>query len=211
MKVRELVHASARILGVVASGENMPDHEINDAISALNMMLRQWSSSRDYVYAAEEIELDLSQAGNVFDVDAKLLMKQIKLKYADDQECFIDVERDIAYLNGVPVVIFSKGIAGYEVKVPKHIGAKKLILRSLKAPSFPLKPLDDIEMPDVNFRAIKYALAVELASEYQMAVTADINRNYTQAMRIMKRVNTTSVRAKPERTLMSISYGGRYD
>ena len=51
MKVRELVHASARIIGIVASGENMTDAEMSDAVSALNMLLGQWSASRDYVYS----------------------------------------------------------------------------------------------------------------------------------------------------------------
>ncbi|AZN67018.1 hypothetical protein DX910_00505 [Acinetobacter haemolyticus] len=91
MKVRDLVHASARVIGVVASGENMTDAELNDAVSALNLMLGQWSSSRDYVYSSEDIAIQLNGGNHHYEIDAKLISDDAKL--ADEE---IRIYRDIA-------------------------------------------------------------------------------------------------------------------
>ena len=80
MKVRDLVHASARIIGIVASGENMTDAEMSDAVSSLNMLLGQWSASRDYVYSTQNIEINLLPNQFAYQIDVKLLSEEAYLK-----------------------------------------------------------------------------------------------------------------------------------
>lgn len=207
MKVRDLVHASARVIGIVASGENMTDAEMNDAVSALNMMLGQWSSSRDYIYSAQDISIQLNGSSQ-YEIEANLISNEAKL--GDE---VIRIYRDIALNTPVDSIIYSKVPNGYILNVPNGVSGV-LKLQSLISPEFPLKPIDDISMPEEYFRAIKYSLAIELAPEYQLPVTPDVQSRYQQAMRIMHRAQSTPTPAKPDPVLMRISrgsYWGDYD
>ncbi|OTG65832.1 hypothetical protein [Acinetobacter silvestris] len=204
MKVRELVHASARIIGIVASGENMTDAELSDAVSALNMLLGQWSASRDYVYSTQDIVVQLDNGNHFYEVEANLISNEAKL---DGQD--IRIYRDIAQNTPANAITFKKILNGYELNIPQKITGQ-LTIQSLICPQFPLKALDDITVPDEYFRAIKYALAIELAPEYQLPITADIQMQYQQAMRIMHRAQSTPTPVKPDPVIMGISRG-RYD
>lgn len=207
MKVRDLVHASARIIGIVASGENMTDAELSDAVSALNMMLGQWSSSRDYVYSSKDIVV-LLNGNSQYEIDARLISNDAKL---GDEE--IRIYRDVALNTPRNSITYTKIPTGYTLNIPTGTTGQ-LTIQSLIAPEYPLKATDEIIVPDEYFRAIKYALAVELAPEYQLPITADIQSQYQQAMRIMHRAQSTPTPAKPDPTLMRISrgcYWGEYD
>ena len=201
MKVRELIHASARIIGIVASGENMTDAEMNDAVSALNMLLGQWSASRDYVYLSVDVEIQLETGQSVYEVDAQLISDEAKLNGRD-----VRLYRDIALNTPPHSMTYKKLPIGYSLFIPQGISGL-LMIQSLISPQFPLKPLDDILVPSEYVRAIKYALAIELAPEYQLPVTADIQMQYQQAMRIMHRAQSTPTPAKPDPVLMGISRG----
>lgn len=200
MKVRDLVHASARVIGIVASGENMTDAEMSDAVSALNMLLGQWSASRDYVYRSEDVEISISLNKFIYQIDADLISDEARF-YDQDVRLY----RDIACNIPANAITYKKLAKGYELFVPHHSG--KLIVQSLVTPEFPLKAIDEIHVPDVYHRAIKYALAIELAPEYQLQVTPDVQSQYQQAMRIMHRTQSTPVPAKPDQVLMGISRG----
>lgn len=207
MKVRDLVHASARIIGIVASGENMTDAELSDAVSALNMMLGQWSSSRDYVYSSQE-EVVVLDGDTQYEIDAKLISNDAKL---DDEE--IRLYRDVDQNTPRNSIIYAKNPNGYTLIVPNGITGQ-LTIQSLIAPEYPLKATDEIIVPDEYYRAIKYALAIELAPEYQLPIAPDVQQQYQQAMRIMHRAQSTATPAKPDPTLMRISrgcYRGEYD
>ena len=207
MKVRDLVHASARIIGIVASGENMTDAELSDAVSSLNMLLGQWSASRDYVFSTQDIEINLN-AMQSHEVEAKLISDDAVLNGEA-----IKIYRDFAQNTPSNSITFKKIPNGYEVHIPQKITGK-LTIQSLITPQFPLKALDDIAVPNEYFRAIKYALAIELAPEYQLPITPDVQQQYQQAMRIMHRAQSTPTPVKPDRVLMGISRGrswGHYD
>lgn len=200
MKVRDLVHASARVIGIIPSGENMQDAELNDAVSALNMMLGQWSASRDYVYSAENFSINLN-GSPTYEVDAKLISNDAKL---NDRE--IRLYRDVALNTPCHSIIYSKTPTGYVLTVPFDLRGN-LTIQSLITPEFPLKAIDEIIVPNEYYRAIKYALAKELAPEYQLPITADVQQQYEQAMRIMHRTQSTPTPIKPDPTLMRMSRG----
>lgn len=207
MKVRDLVHASARIIGIVASGENMTDAELSDAVSSLNMLLGQWSVSRDYVFSTQDIEINLN-GNSLYQVEAKLISDDAKL---NDEE--IKIYRDLAQNAPSNSIIYKKVLDSFVLNIPRKITGK-LTIQSLISPQFPLKALDDITVPNEYFRAIKYALAIELAPEYQLPITPDVQQQYQQAMRIMHRAQSTPTPVKPDRVLMGISrgrYWGHYD
>ncbi|RZG47035.1 hypothetical protein [Acinetobacter wuhouensis] len=202
MKVRDLVHASARIIGIVASGENMTDAEMSDAVSALNMLLGQWSASRDYVYSVRDIEVDINPNQVVYQIQAYLISESAKF---NDRN--VKIYRDTALNNPLCAIGYRKTVKGYEILAPNLSG--KLIIQSLIAPEFPIKATDDIVVPEEYFRAIKYALAIELAPEYQLPITQDVQSQYQQAVRIMHRAQSTPTPAKPDQVLMGISRGCR--
>lgn len=204
MKVRDLVHASARIIGIVASGENMTDAELSDAVSSLNMLLGQWSTSRDYVFSTQDIEIDLS-GFQFYRVEAKLISDDAKLNGEE-----IKIYRDIALNKPKNCIEYIKNINGYALHVPQKITGK-LIIQSLISPQYPLKATDDVMVPDEYVRAIKYALAIELAPEYQLPITPDVQQQYQQAMRIMHRAQSTPTPVKPDPVLMGISRGRHWD
>lgn len=203
MRVRDLVHASARVIGIIPSGENMTDAELNDAVSALNMMLGQWSASRDYVYSAENIVINLNGSAT-YEVDSKLISNDAKLNDREQR-----IYRDVAQNTPHHSIVYAKTPSGYVLTVPSDIRGQ-LTIQSLIAPTFPLKATDDIIVPDEYFRAIKYALAKELAPEYQLPITADVQQQYEQAMRIMHRAQSTPTPTKPDPTLRRISRGWGY-
>lgn len=229
MKVRDLVQASARIIGIIASGENMTDAEMSDAVSALNMLLGQWSASRDYVYSVSTIYLTVYADSPIYQVQAKLLSDEAKLNGED-----IRIYRDIS-LNIPPnSIIYERTVAIAAAPIPMAFNfielpstvdglyilylpngtSGELELKSLNSPQFPLKALDDIVVLPEYLRAIKYALAIELAPEYQLPVTPDIQQQYQQSIRIMHRSQSTPTSAKPDQVLMGISRGrhwGHYD
>lgn len=200
MKVRELVHASARIIGIIASGENMTDAEMSDAVSALNMMLGQWSASRDYVFSTQDINIQLNGSG-VYEIEANLISNEAKL---DEQD--VHLYPELAQNTPYKGITYKKIPNGYEIYVP-HKSTGQLTIQSLISPQFPLKATVDVHVPNEYLRAIKYALAIELAPEYQLPVTPDIQMQYQQAMRIMHRAQSTPTPAKPDRILMGISRG----
>jgi hypothetical protein len=200
MKVRDLVHASARVIGIVASGENMTDAELSDAVSSLNMLLGQWSTSRDYVFSTQEIEIDL-RGFEFYRVEAKLISDDAKLNGEE-----IKIYRDITQNKPKNCIEYAKVLNEYVVNVPQKITGK-LIIQSLISPQFPLKATDDVLVPDEYVRAIKYALAIELAPEYQLPITQDVQQQYQQAMRIMHRAQSTPTPVKPDRVLMNIGRG----
>lgn len=208
MKVRDLVHASARIIGIVAQGENMTDAELNDAISALNMMLGQWSSSRDYVYSSQDIVIQLN-GDEFYEFEAKLISTDAKL---NDEE--IRIYRDIARNTPKHSISYSKTINGYELNVPVELKGE-LIIQSLISPEYPLKAFDDVVIPDEYLNALKYSLVMELAPEYPDLVLSDVAiSNYQKAMRIMLRAQSAPTPIKPDPVLMNISrgcYRGEYD
>lgn len=204
MKVRDLIHASARIIGIVASGENMTDAEMSDAVSALNMLLGQWSASRDYVYQSQDIEVQLKAGQTHYFVDARLISEDAILDGQDAR-----LYRDTALNVPTDALRYRRFVEGIEVIVANPQSAK-LFIQSLICPEFPLKATDDIYVPVEYVRAIKYALAIELAPEYQLPITADVQMQYQQAMRIMHRAQSTPIPVKPDQTLMGISYRGRY-
>ena len=200
MKVRDLIHASARVIGIVASGENMTHAEVSDAGSALNMLLGQWSASRDYIYLTQDINVQLIAGQTEYAVKAELISEE-----ASHNDRAIRIYRDTAQNTPPNSILYKKMPDGYALKTPPT-ETGMLYLQSLHSPEFPLKTTDDIYVPAVCFRALKYALAIELAPEYQLPVTPDVQTQYQQAMRIMHRAQSTPVPAQPDQTLMGISY-----
>lgn len=201
MKVRDLVHASARIIGIVAQGENMTDAELNDAISALNMMLGQWSSSQDYVYFSQDIVIPLN-GDEYYEFEAKLISTDAKL--GDEQ---IRLYRDIARNTPKNSITYYKTPTGYVLKVPAKVHGE-LIIQSLISPEYPLRAFDDVVIPDEYLNALKYSLVMQLAPEYPDLVLSDVAvQNYQQAMRIMHRAQSTPTPIKPDQVLMGISRG----
>ncbi|UUN92528.1 hypothetical protein I9189_015810 [Acinetobacter bereziniae] len=204
MKVRDLVHASARVIGIVASGKNMTDAELSDAVSSLNMLLGQWSTSRDYVFSTQDIEINLN-GNSLHQVEAKLISDDAKLNGEE-----IKIYRDIALNKPKNCIEYFKMPNGYALRIPAKITGI-LIIQSLISPPFPLKATDDVMIPNEYFRAIKYALAIELAPEYQLPITQDVQQQYQQAMRIMHRAQSTPTPVKPDPVLMGISRGRHWD
>lgn len=204
MKVRDLVHASARIIGIVAQGENMTDAELNDAVSALNMMLGQWSSSRDYVYSSEDVVVQLNGSQH-HEVDARLISDDAKLGEKE-----IRIYRDIARNTPKNSITYTKTPNGYVLNVPADIRGL-LTIQSLNSPQFPLRALDDIVVPHEYYLALKYSLVMQLAPEYPSLPLSDVAiSNYQQAMRVMHRAQSTPTPIKPDPVLMGISRGSHY-
>lgn len=201
MKVRDLVHASARIIGIIAQGENMTDAELNDAVSALNTMLGQWSSSRDYVYSSEDVIVQLNGSGH-YEIDARLISEDAKL---NDKE--IRIYRDIARNTPKHGITYTKTPTGYFLNVPANTRGT-LTIKSLISPGYPLRALDDIVVPDEYLNALKYSLVMQLAPEYPSLPLSDIAiSNYQKAMRVMGRAQSTPTPMKPDPVLMGISRG----
>ena len=66
MTAQELIQASMRKLGVIASGETPTTNELNDGLSALQSMLRRWASAKLLVFASTKETFTLTSGTSIY-------------------------------------------------------------------------------------------------------------------------------------------------
>lgn len=209
MNVSKIIHAAARQLGIVASGEELAGDELQDAIEALQSLLAQWATKRYYVHKAIDLEIPLTHGKTVYLVgnlkgdcceyvlnccgyviprpDITVEISHIAdLAFIDD--CPVSIARDTNITLHCPDVVYSVDAPNWTFTV-KPDGQ----LLKIKAYTLPYKlcAADCLHLPPVYERALKFALVKELASEYGKSMSAEAQQNYTEAMQFLQDSNST--------------------
>lgn len=232
MTARELIASSLRLIGVLASGETATADEANDALSALNQMLSQWSNENLVVYqkVRDEFTLTASDGSYTWGTTAgagnfttarpvQVLSARLELQGTDPQEIPLKILTLEEYSaisskeleSSIPQGVFFDG-AYPNVGVnfwPVPSASEHVVFWSLKP--FSTLTLDtDISYPPGYEKAIRFNLAVDLAPEYGRPVDQLILQQAIDSKAEIKRKNLQTPKLKMDLPVSSSKHSFDY-
>lgn len=210
MTVRDLINASMRVIGVLASGETLSANEQTDAFNLLNDMIDNWSTKGFLVYdrVRETFALTSGQqvytmgVGGNFNTSRPQLVETVLIvdtSVTPTVEIPIDlIEKDewdsipIKALQGTwPTKVFIDNANPLmNLNFWPIPGASKSVgLRSWKPISEFSSVNTTISLPPGYQLALRYSLAVLLAPEYGKPITPELAEMAAGATADIKRMN----------------------
>jgi hypothetical protein len=205
----DLINGSLRLLGQLAEGETPSAETSADALTAMNQMIDSWSTERLSVFAtrddvftwpANTISRTYGPSGDFVGTRPILL---------DDSTYFKDTSSGLSYdilfinqdqYNGIalktvgstfPQVMWvNMTYPDVEMYVyPKPTKALEFHLVSVQALSQPANLATVLSFPPGYLRAFRYCLAMELAPEFGVEPSMQVQRIAMVAKRNLKRIN----------------------
>lgn len=218
----ELIESSMRLIGAIATGETPTADEANDALDALNDMLEAWSLQRLAVYRSVQLSRALipGQAtytvgpGGQFSGDRPVRITSARVTLVPGQDEPIDVVTTDAWaaiaakgqVDEVPrVVAFDPAFPLASVifwPVPQQ--ARTVTLVTDMQFSRIASVSDEISFPPGYRRALRYALAVELAPEFGVQASETVVSIAVAAVADVKRVNGPALDAQYDPALLAM-------
>jgi hypothetical protein len=203
------INGALRLLGVLAEGETPSAETSQDALFALNQMLDSWNTERLAVYSTQdqvfswpsgELFRTLGPTGNFVGNRPVLL---------DDSTYFRDPQTNVSYgikfinqqqYNGIavktvtstyPQVIWvNMTYPDIEMYVyPKPLRLLEWHFISVEELSQVPELATDITLPPGYLRAFRYNLACEIAPEFGVEPSAQVQRVAMYSKRNLKRIN----------------------
>jgi len=213
------INGALRLLGVLAEGETPTAAMSQDALTALNQMIDSWNTERLSVFSTQD---------QVFSWPPNLLSRTLgpsgdfvgnRPVYFDDSTYFKDPASGISYgikfinqqqYDGIavktvtstyPQVIWvNMSYPNVEMYVyPKPTKVLEWHFVSVEELSAPATLATNLTFPPGYLRAFKYALACEIAPEFGVEPSQQVQRIAMTSKRTLKRVNN------PE-DIMSLPY-----
>ena len=205
----DIINGSLRLLGVLAEGETPSAETSQDALTAMNQMIDSWNTERLSVFATQD---------QVFLWPAGLLSRTLgpsgdfvgnRPVYFDDSTYFRDPSTNVSYgikfinqqqYNGIavktvtstyPQVIFvNMTYPDVEMFVyPRPIRELEWHFVSVEELTKPATLATDLHFPPGYLRAFRYNLACEMAPEFGMEPSSQVQRIAMASKRDLKRVN----------------------
>lgn len=184
MTARDLIKGSLRLIGVIASGETPSGDQSNDALAALNSMIRSWNIDGLMVFKTtrESFSLTSGQSsrtmgtGGNFNTTrpSKITGLGFMINTVEYPLDIINVEQyaaipDKTITSSIPLKVYIEGTYPLETlniwPVPDTSGT--MVVYSDKAiVSGDMALTDTISLPNGYEDALKYNLSVRLAPEY---------------------------------------------
>lgn len=205
----DLINGSLRLIGQLAEGEVPSNETSQDALAAMNQMLDSWSTERLAVYATQDqvftwpataISRTLGPTGDFVGTRPVLL---------DDATYFRDASTNVSYglrminqsqYNGIavktvrstyPQVMWVNmthpDIELYVYPVPTRDLEFHFV--SVEPLSQPATLTTDLSFPPGYLRAFRYNLAMELAPEFGIEPSTQVQRIAMTSKRNLKRIN----------------------
>lgn len=232
MTVRELIKSSLRLIGVIAAGENPSADEASDALQTLNDLLDTWYIEKLLVFEkirevftltpgqgsytigpiAVEPLVNFNTSRPVQILNASILTTtnpkaELPIEIATDDEWAKVSIKDLQ--STIPKVLYQLGNAPidtlYLYPVPSE--ARELVIYSMKQLTSYTSLNDVVQLPPGYVRAVKYNLALELASEYGKTASPFVELTASKSISKIKRLNSDSYKMKSD--AFGISSGGR--
>lgn len=208
----ELINSALRLIGQLAEAEVPSAATSQDALTALNQMIDSWNTERlsvfctqDQVYTwpVNEIKRTLGPTGDIS------VSPQLRPILVDDSTYFRDPQTNVSY--GIKMINQSQynGIAVKTVTstypqvmfvnmtfpdIEMYIYPKPT--RSLEFHFISVQPLTEptalntvIALPPGYLRALRYNLAMELAPEFGVEPSPQVQRIAMTSKRDLKRIN----------------------
>lgn len=205
----DLINGSLRLIGQLAEGEVPSNETSQDALAAMNQMLDSWSTERLAVYSTQDqmftwpavtISRTLGPSGDFVGTRPVLL---------DDATYFRDASTNVSYglrminqqqYNGIavktvrstyPQVMWVNmthpDIELYVYPVPTR--ELEFHFVSVEPLTQPATLTTDLSFPPGYLRAFRYNLAMELAPEFGIEPSVQVQRIAMASKRNLKRIN----------------------
>ena len=208
----ELATDSLRLLGVIASGETLGSSEANDALRALNRMLDSWSTKNLMVLGItmEEFTLTIGTnsytlgSGGDFSTTVPVKIDALFIKDSDGNELPVELTFDSKRWGAIstkssrsnyPTLVYVD--QNYPLRnvyvYPTPSEANTLIFHNARQLSQLSTLSTSLSLPKGYEDAIIYNLAVRLAPEYGVNVSAEIAKLASETFTDIKRNNIRPV------------------
>ena len=205
----DIIYGSLRLLGVLAEGETPSSETAQDALNAMNQMIDSWNTERLAVFSTQDQVVTwpastqsrtLGPTGNIVGLRPVLV---------DDATYFRDPANGISYglklinqqqYNGIAVKTVTStypqvlwinmsypNIEMYVYPVPTR--ALEFHIVSVDELSTPANLATDLAFPPGYLRAFRYNLACELAPEFGVEPSRQVQRIAMTSKRNLKRIN----------------------
>ena len=205
----DIINGSLRLLGVLAEGETPSSETAQDALFAMNQMVQSWNTERLSVFATQDqvvtwpastLSRTLGPTGNIVGLRPVLV---------DDATYFRDPANGISYglklinqqqYNGIAVKTVTStypqvmwinmtypDIEMYVYPVPTR--ALEFHIVSVEELSQPANLATDLAFPPGYLRAFRYNLACEIAPEFGVEPSRQVQRIAMTSKRNLKRIN----------------------
>ena len=208
----ELINSALRLIGQLAEAEVPSAATSQDALTALNQMIDSWNTERlsvfctqDQVYTwpVNEIKRTLGPSGDIS------VSPQLRPILVDDSTYFRDPQTNVSYgikminqsqYNGIavktvtstyPQVMFvNMTFPDIEIYIyPKPTRSLEFHFISVQPLTEPTALNTVIALPPGYLRALRYNLAMELAPEFGVEPSPQVQRIAMTSKRDLKRIN----------------------
>ena len=205
----DLINGALRLLGQLAEGETPSNETSQDALAAMNQMLDSWSTERLSVYSTQE-QIETWPAGTrsrTFGPTGDIVGN--RPVYFDDATYFRDPSTNVSYglkqinqqqYNGLAVKTVSStypqvmwtnmtypNVEIYVYPVPTRVIEMHFV--SVDPLTQPASLTTVLAFPPGYLRAFRYNLAMELAPEFGVEPSPQVQRVAMMSKRTLKRVN----------------------
>jgi len=211
MTAADLINSSARLIGTLASGEVLTNTEAQDALSSLNQLLDTWSTESLLIYSL--IEDDLTLVGSQqsyqmgtgaadFNTARPLKIENAFLRTVNGSTNYdipLEIINDDQWANigvknvssAIPLKLYVKYTYPNATLQfwPLPSGSKTLVLFSWKPLSSFTSLTTTVSLPPGYVRALRYALAIEIAPEYGRSLDPVVIAMAEESKAAIKRMN----------------------
>ena len=204
--VQEFINSTLRLIRVLDSGESPTATESNDALTALNQMIGNWSAAGVPVYQESKDTIALTGA-SIYPLSfrpVRLTAAQVSYSGISFPVAIVPSQQWILPKDRTATSKFAKELY-YDGTFPTgNIYLWPIVTAGSTLELFSLKPLaqfaslgDTINLPAGYEQALRFGLAGVLAPEYGSALPAEYQQNAANATAAVAAMNTATLAQGP--------------
>ena len=205
----DIIYGSLRLIGVLAEGETPSSETAQDALTAMNQMIDSWNTERLAVFSTQDQVVTWPPNARSRTMGPTGEIVALRPVLVDDASYFRDPSSGISFglklinqqqYNGIAVKTVTStypqvmwvnmtypNIEMYVYPVPTKVLEFHIV--SVQELSQPANLATDLAFPPGYLRAFRYNLACELAPEFGVEPSRQVQRIAMTSKRNLKRIN----------------------
>ena len=205
----DIIYGSLRLIGVLAEGETPSSETAQDALTAMNQMIDSWNTERLAVFSTQDQVVTWPPNARSRTMGPTGDIVALRPVLVDDASYFRDPSSGISFglklinqqqYNGIAVKTVTStypqvmwvnmtypNIEMYVYPVPTKVLEFHIV--SVQELSAPANLSTDLAFPPGYLRAFRYNLACELAPEFGVEPSRQVQRIAMTSKRNLKRIN----------------------